>query len=75
MTSSTSLDEIRARLAKNLRARRTEVGLSQEKLALLSNVHRTYVSQFERNIGNPTLEVILKLANTLGVDIDELLKR
>jgi transcriptional regulator with XRE-family HTH domain len=74
MTSSTSIDELRARFARNFRNRRLEVGLSQEKLSMLANVHRTYISQVERGICNPTLELLLSMANALEIDISDLLR-
>lgn len=68
------LDEIQKDLAKNIREARLKAGLSQESLALAADVDRTYVSQIERYIGNPSIHVIIKLATVLGVDICELLK-
>jgi transcriptional regulator with XRE-family HTH domain len=75
MTSPTSLDDLKARFASNLRARRLEVGLSQEKLSMLAHVHRTYISQVERQVCNPTLELMLSIANALDVDVTELLRK
>ncbi|MGZ8968632.1 MAG: helix-turn-helix domain-containing protein [Telluria sp.] len=75
MTSPTSLDDLKARFASNLRARRLEIGLSQEKLSVLAQVHRTYISQVERQVCNPTLEMMLSMANALDIDIAELLKK
>jgi transcriptional regulator with XRE-family HTH domain len=68
------LDEVQKDLAKNMREARLKAGLSQESLALAADVDRTYVSQIERYIGNPSIHVIIKLAKVLGVDICELLK-
>lgn len=75
MTSPTSIDELRARFARNFRERRLELGLSQEKVSMLANVHRTYISQVEREICNPTLELLLSMANALELDVSELLKK
>lgn len=55
-------------LAKNLRHARDRQNLSQEDLALISDVHRTYVSQIERAVGNPSLLVLCKLAKTLKTE-------
>lgn len=74
MTSPTSLDDLKARFAKNLRIRRLELKLSQEKLSILAQVHRTYISQVERQVCNPTLELMLSMANALEIDVTELLK-
>ncbi len=48
--------------------------LSQEQLALDADVDRTYVSQIERGIGNPSLLVLCKLGLVLNTDIGDLLK-
>lgn len=66
-------DQVRQSLATNIRKMRGERGLSQEALALSAEVDRTYVSQIERGVGNPSLMVLCKLGTTLGVDIQALL--
>ncbi|WP_308495426.1 helix-turn-helix domain-containing protein [Duganella flavida] len=60
------------RFATNLRRVRLESGLSQEKLAELAGVHRTYVSQAERRVVSISLDSIEKLAASLGVTEEEL---
>ena len=72
---STSTDSSRVAkkvIAANLRRYRNVVGISQEKLALDAEVDRTYVSQLERGIANPSLEVLCRLANTLGIEPTDL---
>lgn len=59
-------------IASNLRRFRNVLGISQEKLALDAEVDRTYVSQLERGIANPSLEVLCRLAFTLEVELAEL---
>lgn len=68
-----SIDDVRARMADNLRTLRKERGLSQERLALEAGVDRTMLSKIERRIANPSIETLLKLANRLAVDLRELL--
>ena len=63
----------RARLAKNLRSLRARDGLSQEALADLANLHRTYVGSIERSERNVSLDNVEKLATALKIDICELL--
>ena len=63
----------RARLAKNLRLLRARDGLSQEALADLVDLHRTYVGSIERSERNVSLDNVVKLAWALKVDISELL--
>ncbi len=63
----------RVRLARNMRAIRAKHGLSQEALADLVDLHRTYVGSVERSERNVSLDNIEKLAVALKVDICELL--
>jgi len=65
--------DVRKRLASNMRRLRQAQGLSQEKFALEHHIDRTYVSGIERGVRNPTITVIAKLAQALGVDVAELL--
>lgn len=64
----------RAVLAANLRKLRLKRGISQEGLALEAGVDRTFVSQIERGIGNPSLRILCLLAEQLEVDVAVLLK-
>src|SRR5690348_5364938 len=61
-------------LATNLREARANAGLSQEALALAAEVDRTYVSQIERGVGNPSIAVLAKLASKLSVDLVDMLR-
>jgi transcriptional regulator with XRE-family HTH domain len=65
--------DIRHRLAANLRALRSERGLSQEALAFEVGLHRTYVSDIERGARNPTILVVERLASALKVTPGRLL--
>jgi transcriptional regulator with XRE-family HTH domain len=64
----------RENFAHNLRKIRTSLGISQEKLADIAELHRTYVSSVERCERNITVDNMERLALALGVDIRELLK-
>ncbi|HIZ88357.1 MAG TPA: helix-turn-helix transcriptional regulator [Candidatus Mucispirillum faecigallinarum] len=48
--------------------------LSQEKLAEISNLHRTYISDIECGRRNVSIENIEKIANALQIDAYLLLK-
>lgn len=67
--------EARRRVAHNVKRLRLERGVSQEGLAELAGFHRTYLSQLERCATNISVDGLERLANTLGVDITELLKQ
>lgn len=58
-----------------VRERRKKLGLSQEALADIAGVHRTYIGMIERAEKNITLENIGKLAKALKVEISEILKK
>ncbi|WP_394549970.1 helix-turn-helix domain-containing protein [Pantoea sp. SGAir0183] len=64
----------RQNFAWNLRKIRQSQGISQEKLADLCDLHRTYVSSVERGERNITVDNMERLATALGVDIRELLE-
>lgn len=66
-------DQVRQQLALNIKTLREDAGLSQERLALDADVDRTYVSQIERGIGNPSLLVLCKLGLVLDADVGDLL--
>jgi len=68
-----TLEQVKADLSRNLKAARALKGLAQERLALEANVDRTMVSKIERGITNPSLDVLLRLANRLDVSISDLI--
>ena len=52
---------------------RKERKLSQESFAALVGIDRTYQSQIERGIANPSLEVLCAIANHLDAELATLL--
>lgn len=52
----------------NVRRYRNEKGISQEKLASLSGLHRTYISDIERFQRSISLENIQRIADALDID-------
>jgi transcriptional regulator with XRE-family HTH domain len=50
-----------------LRDYRTKARISQENLALKSDLDRTYISLLERGLRQPTLETLFRLASVLEV--------
>jgi len=59
-------------VAWNMRRLRVEKKLSQDKLAELAGVDRTYVSRLERTMENPSINILDKIVSVLGVSIAEL---
>ncbi|MGX0878892.1 transcriptional regulator with XRE-family HTH domain [Roseovarius sp. MBR-154] len=66
--------DIKAVVGRNVKQHREAKGLSQEQLAFEADLHRTYVSGVERGIRNPTVLIVAKLANALGVEPSKLLE-
>jgi len=62
------------KFGNRVREKRLALGLSQEELANLAGVHRTYVGMIERAEKNITLQNIERIAKALDIAIDELLK-
>jgi len=67
------MEDIQKIVATKLRAARIKAGLSQEALADLAEVDRTYVSGIERGVRNPTIIVLAKFAEALGTTAAALL--
>lgn len=67
--------QIQRAFGAEVRKHRASRGLSQEQLALEAGVDRTFVSQIERGIRQPSLTTIWKLADALKVSPSTLLSR
>ena len=64
---------VAAHLARNLVALRHVRNLTQGALAKAADVPRSTISNLESSSGNPSLTVLVKVANALGAPLDELL--
>jgi transcriptional regulator with XRE-family HTH domain len=67
--------DLRDVFAANLRRLRHEKGLSQDDLAYEAEVSRSYLSQLEKGAFYASLKIIGRLAEALGVEPAELLRR
>jgi transcriptional regulator with XRE-family HTH domain len=65
--------ELQQVMGANLRAYRLARGLSQEALADVVGVHRTYMGGLERGERNVTLKSVERIADRLGVAAIDLL--
>lgn len=59
--------DICKKFGSNIKKIRNDLEISQEKLAELTNLHRTYISDIERGKRNVSLKNIHKLAKALSV--------
>ena len=72
MGTSSRVTKARQALAANMRGRRGELGISQERLAELAHLHRTYVSSVERCQRNIGIDGIERIAKALKVKLADL---
>lgn len=59
---------------KRVREERLKKDLSQEKLAEIAELHRTYIGMIERGEKNITLENVEKISRALKISISKLLE-
>jgi transcriptional regulator with XRE-family HTH domain len=68
-----SLRNAQKSLAVNVKRLRLAKGITQEELAFLAEIDRTYASQIERAIANPSLGIICAVADALGTTYEKLM--
>ena len=61
-------------MALAIKAKRKLLGISQEELSGLADIDRTYASQLERAIANPSLSVICRVAEALDLTLVEMIQ-
>lgn len=69
-----TLPALKLALSTNIKRLRKEQGISQERLALKADIDRSYMSEVERCLANPSIEALLKIGNALEVTPSELLQ-
>lgn len=62
-------------LGEELYNARINAGMTQEKLAHEAEVDRSYISQLENNKWSPTVDVLFRLCDALGINVSELMAR
>lgn len=60
-------------VAEKVRRGRTTTGITQKKLAEMVGKSESYIADIERGNTSPTMEVVEKIANSLGITIQELM--
>ena len=61
-------------IGEQLRDRRAQLGLVQLQLATLSGVNIRTIQLVEQGKANPSLDTLLKLTDTLGLNIELVIK-
>lgn len=67
------MSELSIAFGQLVRKYRKDKNISQEKLALLCNLDRSYMGRIERGEVNITLERLYELAKALEIDVHKLL--
>jgi DNA-binding phage protein len=75
MARNTKREAICANVAAILREERQKRGISLNVLAADAGLSRQMVSYVEQNERNPTLETLLRITDTLGIELDDVIKR
>jgi transcriptional regulator with XRE-family HTH domain len=64
-------EQARKALARTIVMLRRRASVSQEELALVSGVDRSYMSGIERSLSSPTVEILVRLLPVLGVNWEQ----
>jgi len=67
------MSKIKSFLAGELKKRRRQAGLSQEKFSEMTGISKAQISELERGIANPSLGFLEKIADCFQVSVAELL--
>ena len=67
--------DLKTMLGMAIKTQRASLGISQEELAHRAGLHRTYVSDLERGVRNPSVDSVEKLARALELSVSKLFER
>ena len=64
-----------SKICKNIKKRRREKGISQDRLSKLADLSLNTIVTIESGVNpNPTIETLTKIAKALEVGVDDLIK-
>ena len=66
--------DITAEIGNRIRFYRKERKISQEELALQSELHPSYIGQLERGVKTPSIDTVYKITKSLDITMSEFLK-
>ncbi|HUL15354.1 MAG TPA: helix-turn-helix transcriptional regulator [Terriglobales bacterium] len=69
------MSEAVARLGTVIRRLRLERGISQEGLAALARIDRTFMGEVERGEANPSFDVLERIARGLSLNLSDLIRQ
>ena len=62
-------------MGEELRKARQAAGMTQEALSFAARVDRSYISQLERNLKSPTVDMLLMLCRAMGASASKIIGR
>jgi transcriptional regulator with XRE-family HTH domain len=68
-------EAIRTEIVRLLREERERQGLSKYEISRRSGVSQSMLSLVERGLRNPTMELLLRIADGIGVDLPKIIKK
>ena len=74
MRQDQSLQAIASNVAKLLRDERKRQGLSMDSLAEKAGLSQSMISLVERDLRNPTLDTLLRIAHALDLDLADVIR-
>ena len=75
MSKNNLRDAIAANVVRLLREEREKHGLSMNVVAQRAGLSHSIVSLIERDLRNPTLDTLLRIAGAIGIDLGEIITR
>ena len=75
MSKNSLREAIAANVIRLLREEREKRGLSMNVVAQRSGLSHSIVSLIERDLRNPTLDTLLRIADAIEIDLGEILMR
>jgi transcriptional regulator with XRE-family HTH domain len=62
-------------LGDEIRKTREEADLTQEQVSFAANIDRSYLSQLENNRKSPTVDLLFRICDALGVPASDIIAR
>lgn len=75
MAKAQTPTDLKQRFGQAVQAARHDLGVSQERLAELAGIHRTYLGDIERGHRNPALVNVCRIAEALRMRPSALFER
>ena len=72
---TTKRDLISSLVARALRNKRQEKGISMQRLAEQAGLSTSMISLMERDLRNPTLDTLLRISDALEVDLSRVIQK